>query len=648
MKLYNLDFLYAGLTLLVLLLYHFRSQKKLDSISNRIFYFFIFIAFADVSFDIITSLLIMSENPVLVPLTWLSLTIFYILQLILPIALIFYAQTLREVSLKSIKKEMAAWLVIPVIILFLILDNHRSGLLFSVDSEGTYHHGPLYLLMYGYAVLYALGLALLTVLHKKQLSKENTVVLWEFLFIEAGCTILQALFGTYLMTGFGISVGVTVLFLTIGNPHTYVDHMTGAFDRHYFDKWFAEQWTKKKTIHVLSINLPRLKHVNKIYGNNVGNQLLISITRSLSEISPYVRVFRISGNSFFLVMHTLSDYEQAREQVTKLFQSKFGVDDRTIPFPAIICGVIHAERLTENTLIPYVDYMTSLSKDTRETVLIQSDDNMTNGFLYEQEIERFLNEAIEKDLFDVYYQPVYALKTNRCVTLEALSRLWHPTLGYVPPDVFITLAERTGHILKISLLQFRRICRFLKENPQIMRQIQNIKFNLSPAEILESGHIQALLDIITEYELPFSFFQFEITETVATEYSARLYEVLDFLLDKGISLCLDDFGSGYANLNTVLKLPFSCIKMDRSLLRGLNEDPQVAFLYRSLISVLHEMHYRIVSEGVETEAEIEKLRKWGVDMVQGYYFSRPVNSQEIVKLLISEGLSQTIKFPASS
>lgn len=280
-----------------------------------------------------------------------------------------------------------------------------------------------------------------------------------------------------------------------------------------------------------------------------------------------------------------------------------------------------------------MDYMTTLVKDSKETVLIQSDDKILHGFLYEQEIDLFLDEATEKDLFDVYYQPIYSLESGCYTTLEALSRLWHPALGYVPPDVFITRAEKTGHILQIALLQFRRICSFIKGNPQIMEQIQNIKFNLSPVEILDYSHIQALIAIIREYELPFSYFQFEITETVATEYSARLYDVLDLLLDTGISLCLDDFGSGYANLNTVLKLPFSCIKMDRSLLRRLNEDPQVAFFYHSLLSMLHEMNYQIVSEGVETKEEEEKLRTWGVDMIQGYYFSRPLSDQDIVKML---------------
>lgn len=633
MNTFNLDFLFAGLTLLFLILYHFKAQKRLDSISSHIFYYFIITAFADVSFDILCTLLVTSQNAALASLTRISLTIFYILQLSMPLSLIIYAQTLRKTSMEKIKKELAICFVIPALILVVIIANWWSGLLFSVDSNGIYRTGPLYMLMYCYALLYAGVLAFLTIIHRKDLSKENVAVLWEFLLIEAGCVTVQALYGEYLMTGFGISVGITVLFLTIGNPNTYVDHMTGAFDKRYFDKWFSEQQSKKKTIHVVAVNLMRLKQVNRVFGDDIGDQLLIEITQALQELSPYVRVFRISGNSFFLVMQTLTDYEQTRDKVLNYFQRNFEVKGRSMPFPVTVCGVIHGERLPENTSIAYVDYMTSLVKESKETVLIQSDDKILNGFLYEQEIDLFLSEAVEKDLFDVYYQPVYSLESGRYTTLEALSRLWHPTLGYVPPDVFITRAEKNGHILQIALLQFRRICSFIKENEQIMEQIQNVKFNLSPVEILDYGHIQALIAVIREYNLPFSYFQFEITETVATEYSARLYDVLDQLLDTGVSLCLDDFGSGYANLNTVLKLPFSCIKMDRSLLRGLNEDSQVAFFYRSLVSMLHEMNYQIVSEGVETKEEEEMLRAWGVDMIQGYYFSRPLSSHDIVKML---------------
>lgn len=165
-----------------------------------------------------------------------------------------------------------------------------------------------------------------------------------------------------------------------------------------------------------------------------------------------------------------------------------------------------------------------------------------------------------------------------------------------------------------------------------MKTLKNVKFNLSPSELLKPGHSQLLIDIIKEYNLSPEYFQFEITETVATEYSESFCRAVEDFQKAGIGLCLDDFGSGYANLNAVLKLPFSVVKMDRSLLTGITCDKQAAVFYRSIVMVMQNMGYMIVAEGAETKDEVELLHNWGVDMVQGYYFSRPLPENELLKL----------------
>ena len=161
------------------------------------------------------------------------------------------------------------------------------------------------------------------------------------------------------------------------------------------------------------------------------------------------------------------------------------------------------------------------------------------------------------------------------------------------------------------------------------------EYVLSFTELLcEKGHIQQLVDTIRESGLPASCFSFEITETVATDYSENLWNAIDLFTSAGIGLCLDDFGSGYANLNSVLKLPFSVIKMDRSLLSDICTDEKAAALYRNTVSVLRNMGYTVVAEGVETLAELELLSSWGVDMIQGFYFSPPVSRSKLLELLL--------------
>lgn len=157
--------------------------------------------------------------------------------------------------------------------------------------------------------------------------------------------------------------------------------------------------------------------------------------------------------------------------------------------------------------------------------------------------------------------------------------------------------------------------------------------NLSPLDLIQPNSSSRLIRLMDEYGVKHSFIQFEITETVATEYNSALNKAVDDFADSGIGLCLDDFGSGYANLNTVMQLPFSAIKLDRSLLNKICEDPRSANFYHSIVSSFQNMGFHVISEGVETEAEVKLLSDYGVDMIQGFYFSKPLPPEKLLDLL---------------
>lgn len=256
-----------------------------------------------------------------------------------------------------------------------------------------------------------------------------------------------------------------------------------------------------------------------------------------------------------------------------------------------------------------------------------------NGFLYNKRVEQYLHKAITEDLFEIYYQPVYSTRKKCFITLEALSRLQHPELGWIAPDVFIQIAEKNHMIEQITDLQFSRVCRFLGENRYLMKHLLNVKVNLSSLDLMRNDCSSHFIQIMDAHKIPHNWIQFEITETVATEYNAGLRRVAEEFTAAGIGFCLDDFGSGYANLNTVMRLPFSVIKVDRSLLFDICRDEKRAIFYESVVETFHKMNYHIVSEGVETQEEMEQISSWGVDMIQGYYFSKPLPEKELLELL---------------
>ena len=629
---YNINFQIAALIIVVLLLYHFVTQKKLHNANTKIFTYVLILSGLYILSDLIGTLAIMNYEPACENMILMLLTAIYLFDIILPYIL-YCCAAVSWGQEKKIGGFSAICTGITVLMLILMLVNITTGWFFYFDQNTGYHKGIGYIVLYIYVLLYIVLIIYQTLKNREELNVQKLSILGEIVVVEGICMGVE-LYTQYIpLSGFGLALGLVFLYLTMNNPGDYIDSTTGVFDKQYFDNWIQEKLDKRSEFHLLAVEVFMLKQINKVYGSSVGDQLLIQVARELQNITGTVQVFRTTGNCFLVITDSLTEYEADRQLIEEYFKDSFVVDGEKINFPAIICGIINGEKMEqEDVLLGYIEYLISLVKRTDETALIQSDDRILEGFRYEKEVEHFLKTAVDKDLFEVYYQPVYWMKENRYITLEALSRLKHPNMGMIPPDVFIGIAERQGLIAQIGLLQFRRVCRFIKENEQMMDSILNVKFNLSPSELLKPGHSQVLIDIIKEFNLSPRYFQFEITETVATEYSESFCKAVEDFKNAGIGLCLDDFGSGYANLNAVLKLPFEVVKMDRSLLTGITCDEQAAVFYRSIVMVMQNMGYTIVAEGAETEEEVDLLREWGVDMVQGYYFSRPLPEKELLKL----------------
>lgn len=427
---------------------------------------------------------------------------------------------------------------------------------------------------------------------------------------------------------------VAWLALLLGSRHAKrrTDSLTGVYGVEYFHRYVRRLIEKKKEFHLVTLELRQLKKINRLRGTHCGDQLLVCTASRLRLINRWNPVFRITGRRFMVLTHTLNEYENVLHAAQTIFAQPVEVEGEKISSTTVVCGVRDAAQMhSSGAVLEYVEYLTALAGDGTESLTVQGDEETLKGFRYMQGVESFLETALEQDLFEVQYQPVYSLEKGRYVTLEALSRLRHPTLGPVAPDVFISLAEKSDQMTRLGLLQMRRICRFVRENPQLMECVQNIKINLSPEELMKNGHVERLIEIIGESGLPTSFFQFEITETTATEYSDQFRQTAEKFTQAGIGLCLDDFGSGFANLNTVLKFPFSAIKLDKSLLNGIDEDSRVAMFYRNIVAVLKNMGYYVIAEGVETTRELELVSRWGIDMIQGYYFAKPLRAQDVLE-----------------
>ena len=631
---YNMDFLIAAMVILLLILWDFLGQKRADDLNNQIFLFFAVLGILDVAAELLSNYYISSGGGDFGLAAMLTTTVFYLFQALLPFTLICYIVTLHDNKMISAKKMLLP--ALPTFFLIgLVLLNPFTGKLFYFDLTEGYVEGSWYKLMYYSALGHMAAAFILIILWSRRMGYRKTMVLLEILVISGSGVVIQFLDHSLLMTGFGLSLGILALFITINNPNVNTDSLTGVYNHLYLTRKCKELIATGKSFHVITVYLYQLKHINKIIGIQGGDRSLQLTANMLSELCGK-KAYRITGKRFLVVAGSMKEYEYFLTKLEQMFgaETSMNVDRRKISMPVTLSGITEAQELGDCGLIlEYAEYLESLAAQSGLTEVIQNDRKNLDGFLYQKKVEQYLHTAISEDRFELYYQPVYSIAEKRFITLEALSRLHHPELGWITPDVFIQIAEKNHMIEQITDLQFRRICRFMKENCAALSGLWNVKMNLSSLDLMRSDCSNHFIRIMDEFGIPHDWIQFEITETVATEYNGSLKKVADDFTAAGIRLCLDDFGSGYANLNTVMRLPFSSIKLDRSLIFDICSDEKRALFYQSVVETFRRMNYRIVAEGVETEAEMRLLSSWNVDMIQGYYFSKPLPQKELLELL---------------
>jgi diguanylate cyclase (GGDEF)-like protein len=251
---------------------------------------------------------------------------------------------------------------------------------------------------------------------------------------------------------------------------------------------------------------------------------------------------------------------------------------------------------------------------------------------HERMLEQIVLAAADQNALEVHYQPVVDLNTNKITGFEALLRLKNPELGTIPPSTFIPIAERTNAIDRIGLWCIEEACRTAATWPQDMI----VSINLSPLQFSSGTLIPQLRRILDKARFPAYRLEFEITEGILMDDGELVQTQLAALRDMGVRIAIDDFGTGYSSLNYLWRFPFSKLKIDRSFITAMMDSPSMAGLMRAIIAMGRSMGLPITAEGVETAAQAQFLKKLHCDLVQGYFYSKPVPAAELSALIMRD------------
>ncbi|MEA5536517.1 EAL domain-containing protein [Crocosphaera sp. XPORK-15E] len=391
---------------------------------------------------------------------------------------------------------------------------------------------------------------------------------------------------------------------------------------------------------VLLLDLDRFKVINESDGHAVGDSLLIAISRQLENlVSSADTVARLGGDEFAILLDPIDDINEAlriTQQVKKALTSEFQLQERTVfTSPSIGLALSLPTYESAEEILRDADIAMARAKEKGRGRYEIFNQQMHIQALKLLDLETDLRKAIEKQEFQVYYQPIMALNPLKLVGFEALIRWPHPHKGFISPVEFIPVAEDTGLIIPIGQMVLDQVCRQIqswqKQFPQAT--VLKVAVNLSSQQLKNLEIIQQLDETLKKTGLTPQNLKVEITESLLMENTAIATHLLTELKKRCIDICLDDFGTGYSSLSYLHRFPVDTLKIDRSFVNCIGRPEEKLEIIQSIITLAHNLKMDVVAEGIETHEQLEYLRSLHCDLGQGYFFNRPLPPEEAQKLL---------------
>ena len=496
-------------------------------------------------------------------------------------------------------------------------------------SEG-YRPGPLSWLLYGCSGCYLIFGSMAVIRHRKELTAHEIISLVAIQGILLVSNFIRMLMPRILVTNTFYLMVLIVIFISFLNPDLYLSDRGYVYNLPAFQALVAECYRRRRPCRVLGFVIQNYNEHREIFGGKQMDEAIGRISRWLPNAFPHMSAFYLRSGVFALVGQDRPDLSDAQA----LLRSRFGIPWKTgtgdlrlsISFVEADTEILEcpADKLV-NTLLISLDELGRVSEPDASRSLTDSIEEINRKL----EIRRCLEQALDEDTLEVFLQPLVDSKTHRLVAAEALVRLRDSDGSLVRPDLFITMAEREGYIVRLGEQVLSKVCRFIRDNDMEAIGLQWINVNLSPVQFMSRDIPSRFAAILREYGVSEKWVHLEITEQSMIDFSL-LRDQISSLHDNGFEFALDDYGSGYSNLSRVRQYPFTNIKIDMDVVRGYCRERDL--LLPALVQAFKKMNLSITAEGIETAEMAGEMEKISCDYLQGFYFSKPVSMEEFLAL----------------
>ena len=394
--------------------------------------------------------------------------------------------------------------------------------------------------------------------------------------------------------------------------------------------------TPESSLALMLIDLDRFKEINDSLGHDIGDELLRQLAQRLQRyIRPGDMLSRLGGDEFAILLAPERDQtaaERVASRIATALDEPFALDDLTVHVKGSIGIALYPHHCSDPMqLLQRADVAVTTAKTAPTRVALYQISEDPHSKERVQLLEA-LRAGLARGELVCHYQPKITVATGATDSVEALVRWQHPERGLLAPDTFLPLAEQASLMRPLTLAVLRIALRDASRWRRAGHDV-SVAVNLSVTNLLDVELASDVAALLYEHQLPASALILEITETVLMTDSTRAKAVVDALHALGVGLSVDDYGTGYSSLAYLQDLAIDELKLDRSFIMRLAEDPRTAAIVRSTVDLAHSLGLRIVAEGVEDAETVEVLHRYGCDIIQGYFYSRPIPAAQLTAWL---------------
>ena len=405
-----------------------------------------------------------------------------------------------------------------------------------------------------------------------------------------------------------------------------------------FDELLKKEFNSPKSSKyaLLMMNIKGMRIVNEIFGKEESDRLIRFVSDSIKKCIGNNIVTRMQNNQFVICY----GYEEDKDIPELIHNIAFEMERYSGDFrPFPLYGICRIEDRNESPAL--------LRSHAHMALECVQDNLLTNYEFYSDEIKttvirekRLENEmlyALEEEQFVVYFQPKYDIESGESIGAEALVRWLHPVDGLIAPNAFVPLFEKDGLIIKLDEYVWTHTCKKIREWLDKGYDVKPISVNVSRVNIFDEGLKKKIMDITSKYNIPHDLLELEITESAFLENADALYEAMEYFRKQGFTVSMDDFGSGYSSLNMLKDGNVDNVKIDRAFLNETVTTENGKAVIKSAVSIVKELNMDVIAEGVENEEQAKFLLGIGCKKAQGFFYSRPIDSEEFERKIFLNG-----------